>query len=176
MGSAATPQGTTPPWTGPVAPPWGVLSLLPAQFRNWYKNYYAYATSMLPLASLGNQTNNIAIQNDSYFVMLSATMVETASDDSLLLTYRPITVQIFDSSASANLFTQPIMSDEFFGDAQQPGFLAYPYIFTPGGNIAVTLVNLEPQARNVRLTLHGFKANPRLTMDAVYGQVDNRNF
>lgn len=168
------PVQPTPPWTGPVAPPWGVLSLLPPQFGPWYKNYYAYPTSYLTLGASATTTNNIAIQNDAYFVLLSATMVETSSTDSTLLTYRPVTVQIFDSSSSANVFAQPIMCDEFFGDAQQPGFLAYPYIFLPGGNIAITLVNLEATARNVRLTLHGFKANPRLKMSDVYSQAGAR--
>ena len=158
------------PWNGPIAPPWGVLSLLPPQFADWYKNYYAYATSFIPLALSASATNNIAIQNDAYFILLAATMVETDTGNTTLLTYRPLTVQIFDSSASSNLFTQPVMADEFFGDAQQPGFLAYPYIFQPGGNIAVTLVNLEAVNRNVRLTLHGFKANPKLSMAAVYGE------
>ncbi len=40
----------------------------------------------------------------------------------------------------------------------------------PGGNIAITLVDLSAVARNVRLTLHGFKANPRLQNADVYTQ------
>jgi hypothetical protein len=172
MSSPVTP--TRPAWAGPTAPPWSVLALLPDAFADWYKNYYAYATSYLTLALSAAQTNNIAIQNDAYFVLLAATMVETAVGDLTLFTYRPITVQIFDSSAGANMFSQPIMADEFFGDAQQPGFLAFPYIFQPGGNIAITLTNLEATARNVRVTLHGFKCNPRLRENDVYATPSNR--
>jgi hypothetical protein len=163
-----------PPYANPTAPPWSVLALLPRAFWPWMKNYYGYATSYLTLASAGTSTNNIQIQTDAFFVMLAATMVEGSSNDLTLLTYRPITINIYDTSAGSFFHSQPIMADEFFGDAQQPGLLAFPYVVKPGGTLQVTLVNLESVARNVRLTFHGFKANPNLIQDEEYASVGRR--
>jgi hypothetical protein len=163
-----------PPYVTPTAPPWSVLALLPRAFWPWMKNYYAYATSFLTLGSSGTATNNIQIQSDAFFVLLMATMVESSSDNLTLLTYRPITAQIFDTSAGMNMFSQAIMADEFFGDAMQPGLIAFPYIFKPGGTLQLTLVNLEAVARNVRVTFHGFKANPNLIQDEEYANVGRR--
>lgn len=154
-----------PPWVTPTAPPWSVLALLPRPFWPWIKNYYAYATSFVPLALSASATNNIPIQTDAFFVMLAATMVATSTDNLTLLAYRPATVQIYDGSAGSFLFSQAIGADEFFGDAQQPGLVAFPYVFKPGGNIQVTVNNLEATARNYRLTFHGFKAVPGSDQD-----------
>jgi hypothetical protein len=159
-GLSAGGSGSGPGWAGPTAPPWSVLALLPEPFRPWIKNYFAYATSYLTLASAGTATNTIAIQSDAYFVATSATMIVSDSTNATAYIYRPITVQIYDTSAGMNLFTQAIGCDEFFGDATQPGNLAFPYIFRPGGAIQVTLANLISVALNVRCTLHGFKAIP----------------
>jgi hypothetical protein len=167
MGSssrAGAGQGA-PGWATPNAPPWSVLALLPRAFWPWIKNYYGYATSFLTLPLSAAATNNIAIQNDSFFVMLAATCVCASSNDLTLFAYRPATLQIFDGNSGSNFFSQAIGADEFLGDAAQPGLLAFPYVVSPGGSIQVTLTNLEPTARNYRVTFHGFKAKPNSNED-----------
>ena len=158
---------TAPGYVQPTAPPWSVLALLPRPFWPWLKNYYAYASSILPLAAAGVSVASTQIQTDAWFVLLSATMtMRDTATNTVLFPSRNATVQIFDSSAGMNLFSQAVDADEFFGDAAQPGYLAYPYIFKPGGNIQTTVTNLDgTNARNLRFTYHGFKANPNVLED-----------
>lgn len=165
MSSSARPN-PAPPYVTPTAPPWSVLALLPRPFWPWLKNYFGYATSLLTLGASSASTASIQIQGDAWFVALAATMYEyDTSASPVLLPSRPITVQIYDTASGSNWFSQAIAADEFFGDAMQPGLLAFPYICKPNTQLQVTLTNLEAVARNVRLTFHGFKANPRMTED-----------
>lgn len=149
-----------PPYVTPTAPPWSVLALLPRAFWPWIKNYYGYAAAFRPLVASLAASQNIAIQNDAFFIVLAATCIATTTDDLTRLGFAPSTVQINDGNSGANFFNQAIGTDEFFGDAAQPGLIAFPYVVSPGGNIQVTLTNLEATNRNYRVTLHGFKAKP----------------
>lgn len=166
MGTSAQPR-PAPGYVQPTAPPWSVLALLPRPFWPWLKNYFAYAASELPLAASETATLSTQISTDAWFVMLACTMVMLDTNNTTLIASRPCTVQIYDTSAGMNLFSQAIHADEFFGDAGAPGYMAFPYIWKPGGTIQTTLVSLDTvNGRNVRLTYHGFKANPNLREDA----------
>lgn len=158
--------GRDPAYVQPTAPPWSVLALLPRPFWPWLKNYKGYSNSQVPLAASGVSTVNIQIDTDAWFVMLACTCIFTDTNNTTRVAFAPATVQIYDTSAGMNLFAQAVMVDEIFGDAQNPGYMAFPYIWKPGGTIQTTFTNLDTtNARNVRFTYHGFKANPQLAED-----------
>ena len=113
MGTSAQPR-PAPGYVQPTAPPWSVLALLPRPFWPWLKNYFAYAASELPLAASETATLSTQISTDAWFVMLACTMVMLDTNNTTLIASRPCTVQIYDTSAGMNLFSQAIHADEFF--------------------------------------------------------------
>ena len=147
-----------------ILPPAGALGWLPPMFWGQIRNYYAYVTEFLPLTASATATNVITIQSDSYFVIMYATITETTSNNLTLLPFNPLLVNLTDSSSGAAFFSLPIHSNNVFGDAQNAGIFAIPYIMRPGSSISVQLTNLEAVDRNVRIAFHGFKSVPSSDM------------
>lgn len=131
----------------------------PKQARGQALDYFAYGTDFTPSIGAGaTVTNPINIQNDSAFVILSATMIETSTDNLTFLTQRPLLVNLFDSGAGRNLSSTPIHADNWFGTAELPKYWDIPKILGPNTTFAVTVQNLDPvNARIVRVAFHGFK-------------------
>lgn len=125
--------------------------------QNLAYDYFGYGCDFVPLAAADTDSQQISINNDSAFLCLSMTLVETSEDDLTELTYRPLLTQIADAGAGRNWFNQPMAVDNIFGTAQNPKYLDVPKLTLPNSILTVQMFNLENVARNVRVTLHGFK-------------------
>lgn len=124
-------------------------------------DYFAYGTDFVGATQIGagaTVTNPINIQNDSAFCILSAVLVETATDNLTFLAQRPLMVNLQDSGSGRNLSSTPVHADNWFGTAELPKYWDVPKILGPNSTFNVTVQNLDPvNARIVRVTFHGFK-------------------
>lgn len=120
-------------------------------------DFFTYGTDFTPLALSATTTRSIQINSDSAFMILSATLVETATDDTTFLANRPLLVTLTTGGAGLSLSNTPIHADNWFGTAQEPKYWDVPKVLLPNTTFNVTLQNLEATARNVRVAFHGFK-------------------
>lgn len=120
-------------------------------------DYFAYGTDFEPLGVSATTTRAIQINSDSAFLILSATMVETATDNTTFLANRPLLVSLQTGGAALALSNTPIHADNWFGTAEEPKYWDVPKVLLPNTTFNITLQNLEATARNVRIAFHGFK-------------------
>ena len=148
----------------PAAPPGptllGVLSLLPPPYRWTRKNFFGYVTEFLTLAASGTAQNVIGIAGDSDFIITFATCIVTDSTNLVQLPFIPQLVQLTDQAAGMAFFLLPEHANNVYGDAQNPGIFASPYVMRQATSLAVQHQNLEATARNVRCAFNGFKSYP----------------
>lgn len=120
-------------------------------------DYFAYGADFLPLTASRSATQAIQINSDSAFMVLCATLVETATDNTTFFANRPLTAVLNTGGAALNLSNIPIHVDNWFGTAEEPKYWDVPKILLPNTTFNVTLTNLEAVDRNVRVAFHGFK-------------------
>lgn len=120
-------------------------------------DYFVYGTDFTPLVASVSTPNQIAINADSAFVILSATAVETDTGNTVFLANRPLLVSLSDSGSGRFLSNTPIHMDNWFGTAQEPKYWDVPKIIAPNATFTVTVQNLEATNRNVRIAFHGIK-------------------
>lgn len=129
----------------------------PQEARNLALDFFSYGANFAPLGASATATQAIQINSDSAFMILSATMVETATDDTTFLANRPLLVTLTTGGAALSLSNTPIHADNWFGTAQEPNYWDVPKVLLPNTTFNVQLQNLEATARNVRVAFHGFK-------------------
>jgi len=120
-------------------------------------DYFVYGADFTPLALSATATVGIQINSDSAFLILSATMVETDTGNTVFFANRPLLVNLSTGGASLNLSNTPIHADNWFGSAEEPKYWDVPKTLLPNTTLNVQLQNLEAVARNVRVAFHGFK-------------------
>lgn len=130
---------------------------LPKHLWNRIKDPFAYGVDFLPLAASATAALNIAIQNDSDFVIVAGVAVVTEVDNTTNLALPPFLVQITDQGAGRNYANTPVHFNNWFGTAQLPKYWDIPKVVAAGGTLTVQLQNLIATARNARITFHGFK-------------------
>lgn len=118
---------------------------------------FTYSANFLPLGASASLNQQINISGDSAFVILSAVMVETATDNTTFLPQRPLLVSLLDSGSGRQFSNNAIPADGWFGDAYLPGVWPIPKILAPNATLTVGLQNLEATARNVYAIFIGFK-------------------
>lgn len=123
-------------------------------------DYFVYGTDFTPLALSATTSNNIAINGDADFCILSAVLVETATDNTTFLAASPLLFMLTDTGSGRDLANTPIHADNWFGTAQEPKYWDVPKILRRNSAFRVTAQNLEATARNVRVAFHGFKIFP----------------
>lgn len=134
--------------------------LLPPQVRKRAKDFFGYGTDFTPLAAAGTLSQDIAIQNDSDFLLVTASAIVT---DVLNTTFTatnaaPFLVQISDSGSGRNLFNRAVHFSAVFGDAQLPAWFPFPKLLDRASTLRVTLQNLDgANAFNVRVLFEGIK-------------------
>ncbi len=150
--------------SGMPAPPGptllGVLSLLPPQYRWTRKRYFGYGTNFLSLTASLTLQNVIAIAGDSDFIITFAEAIVTDTTDLINLPFIPQLVQLTDQAAGLAFFLIPLHANTVYGDAQNPGIFASPYVMRQATSLAVQHQNLEATNRNVRVAFNGFKSWP----------------
>ncbi len=129
----------------------------PPEARNLALDYFVYGCNFEPLNISATQTVAIQINSDSAFLVLSATLVETATDNTTFLANRPILASLTTGGAALSLSNTAVHVDNWFGTAQEPKYWDVPKILLPNTTFNVQLQNLEATARNVRVAFHGFK-------------------
>ena len=125
--------------------------------RDLALDYFAYGTDFTPLALSATTTNAIAINSDSAFFILAATLVETFTDNTTFMAQRPLLCQLAEAGGARNFFNTPLHVDNVFGTAELPMVWPLPKLLLPNSTFNVQLQNLEAVARNVRVAFHGFK-------------------
>ncbi len=129
----------------------------PKGARNLAIDYFVYGTDFVPLGASADVTNNINIQGDSAFCILSAVLVETDTTNLIFLAQAPVQAALSDTGSGRQLSNQLIHCSNWFGTAQEPKYWDVPKILAPNATFSVRLVNLEATARNLRVAFHGFK-------------------
>lgn len=129
----------------------------PPEARDLALDYFAYGTDFEPLEANATTTRAIQINSDSAFLVLSATMVETDTANTVFFPNRPLLVNLSTGGAALNLSNTPIHADNWFGTAEEPKYWDVPKILLPNTTFNVQLQNLEAVDRNVRVAFHGFK-------------------
>jgi hypothetical protein len=123
-------------------------------------DFFAYGVSFTGtnvLTASQTITLPININSDSAFLILSAAMVETATDNTTFLTQFPILVQLNEGGGARNLFNAPQHANNVFGTGEQPKYWDVPKLLLPNSTFNVQLQNLEAVNRNVHVTFSGFK-------------------
>lgn len=170
LASAAFPQspvqGIVMPPQAPRIPAQALIDAIrggsypfwfPPEARHLALDYFVYGTDFDELGASATTTRAIQINSDSAFLILSATMVETDTADTIFLANRPILVTLQTGGAALSLSNTPIHADNWFGTAEEPKYWDMPKILLPNTTFNVTLQNLEATARVVRVAFHGFK-------------------
>lgn len=150
-----------------------IRAMLPEGMRNTPQGkprameYFAYGGELLPLAAGARNTQNVSIQNDADFVVVSAVArVSDPADETTVFPDPAVTVEIRDTSSGANWQNQPTPFGGVFsvtgtaagGAAGLAGTYPFFRVVKAGGSIASTFANLlGAQALNVRYAFRGFK-------------------
>lgn len=132
----------------------------PAGARNKAIDAFAYGTEFLPLVASATTANQIAINADSAFLIVSACLVETDTTDLSFLAQHPLLFQLSDTGSGRYLSNIAIHADNYFGTAERPFIwteYGCPKILAPNSTFSVQAQNLEATNRNVRVAFHGIK-------------------
>lgn len=123
-------------------------------------DYFVYGTDFTPLTASATTRNNITINGDADFFILSAVIVESYTNNTTFLPNVPLLFTLTDQSSGRELSNQPIHADNWFGTAQEPKYWDVPKVLRRNSTFAVQAQNLEAVDRNVRVAFHGFKVFP----------------
>lgn len=130
------------------------------------RDYFQYAIDFGTIAAAATANGNIQIQADSDFMWLMGTYwaaipggagLDQTADTQVI---PPITIQITDSGAGRQLFSQaiPVDAASFSRSSSLPYPLNPPRVFKARSNIAFVANNLAPAtAYRLVLVLHGQK-------------------
>lgn len=129
----------------------------PPEAKGLDMDYFAYGADWEPLNASATTSRTIQINQDSAFMILSATLVETDTNNTTFLANRPLLATIGTGGAALDLANTAIHVDNWFGTAEEPKYWDVPKLLLPGTAFKVGLQNLEAVNRNVRVAFHGFK-------------------
>lgn len=119
---------------------------------------FTYVAEFLPLASLAQVNFDNNIQNDSDFLLVSVSAVVTDATGQAIVAFFPATISWLDQGAGRQLQSRPEHVSNVFGTAQLPYYLPVPKLIDRGSTFTTQLTSLDTaNARNVRISYHGFK-------------------
>lgn len=120
-------------------------------------DYQVYGTDFLPLVAGLTTQNPINISGTAAFCVLSAVLIETATDNTSFLALSPLLFRLRDTGSNRELSNIAIHAVNWFGTAAQPKYWDVPKIIAPNSTFIVEAQNLELATnRNVRVAFHGF--------------------
>ena len=120
-------------------------------------DYFVYSATFAPIALSATEQRQVNINGDSAFCILSAVLVESATDNTTFLAVAPLLVRLTDEGSGRNLSDNAIHASNWFGTAEQPKYWDIPKILAPNSTLTIEAQNLEAVARNARFAFHGFK-------------------
>jgi hypothetical protein len=147
---------TSPAITPALNPFFG---LLPQELWDKAKDFFIYGADWTSLDASETETQDIAIESDSDFLIVAGNAVAYASaSPETVIDDRPFTVQIYDNGSGRRAMNRPIHIDNFFGDGKLPGYWPFPKLIPRASTLSTTLTNLDTaNAYVVKIGYMGFK-------------------
>lgn len=145
---------------GTFLPPGGMYAaLMPNWVRERAKDFFVYSGDFLPLAAGATASVDIAIQNDSDFLVVAGVgNVTTDAAPPVDVPVPQLTVRLLDSGSGRQLQNRVQHWANLFGTAQLPGYWPYPKYVDRASVVNIQVTNLDAAAAfNVRASLWGFK-------------------
>lgn len=134
------------------------LDFLPPGLADRARDFFTYAADWLPLATGTTRTENIAIADDSDFLIVGAVLTaRTDATPPVVVPQPALLVQIEDSASNRNLQNRALDAENIYGTARLPGYFPYPKLIGAGSVIATTLTNNQGADLQVRVAYQGFK-------------------
>jgi hypothetical protein len=151
----------SPPSTVVVRVPHPIIGELPPGLRRRLKDKFAYGADFLPLAAGLTATQQVNIEADSDFAIVSAQAIVTSDDNLTLQTFSPFLVDFRDTGSGRTFFNAPRHFNTIFGTAEAPAYwwrMGYLKRLRASSTLSVTIQNLNAATDfNIRITLDGFK-------------------
>lgn len=137
---------------------------LPPGLRDKARDAFFYAGDLLPLGVGASFTDNIAIQDDSHFLVAGAVCtVRTNAAPPVIVPQPALTVTIEDTGSGRNLQNRALDIENVFGTAQLPNIWPYPKLIRRASSIATTFANNTGIAVQIRYLYIGFKVFPGIS-------------
>lgn len=136
----------------------GLLSLLPPQFRYTYKYFGGYPVAFQPLAASAAQNAEFTVDKNTDFIITFAncTTLNTANDT--MQAFAPVLVNFRDSASTSTLFQSATHAENVYGSAAQPGIFPAPYVVQATVTLTVQHQNQIATALNQFVVFGGFKS------------------
>lgn len=151
----------------PSLSPYMPVQYIPERLRGFDMQYFAYSIVYKAgsaqsggsnlLASAQKQAASVNVQADAFFLTIALAGVSAAVDDSTVDATPRVLIQLQDSGSGQAVSDQLLDWNTTVGTAANPFFLPYPRIFAPNATITTYATNLIATAKNIYLTLQGFK-------------------
>lgn len=119
-------------------------------------DYNVYGTDFLPLLASTTTQNPINISGTAAFCILSGTLIESDTGNTVFLAIAPLLFRLRDTGSNRELSNIAIHASNWFGTAEQPKYWDVPKIIAPNSTFIVEAQNLEAVNRNIRVAFHGF--------------------
>lgn len=133
------------------------LGMLPSEWQRKAKQKFSHALLFQPVPASGTLAQAFTADTDSWFVGLGAVATSRDTGTNLIVADRPFTVVMESTSGGRNFQSQAEDFDNFFGTAQLPNVWGAPLFVKPAATIQFTLTNLIATARDIRISIFGFK-------------------
>ena len=155
-GSSRRASMTSPAITPALNPFFG---LLPQELWDKAKDFFIYAADWLPLSASETETQDIAIESDSDFLIVAGNIAAyEASTPETVIDDRPFTATIFDNGSGRRAMNRPVHVDNFYGDGRLPGYWPFPKLIPRASTLSTTLTNLDTATDYiVKVAYMGFK-------------------
>ncbi len=133
------------------------LGMLPSEWRRLAKQKFDHALLWEPLPASSTESRSFTSDTDSWFVALGATATMRDTGTQASIADRPISAEVKSTSGGRDFQSAPEDFDNIFGTAQLPAIWGSPLFVKPAATIQITLTNLVATARDVRISILGFK-------------------
>lgn len=133
------------------------LGMLPSEWARKAKQKFSQSLFYNPLPAGGTLAQSFTADKDSWFVALGANATSRNTATFASVADRPFTVVMESSSGGRNFQSAAEDFDNVFGTAQLPAVWGAPLFVKPASTITITLTDLAGTARDVRISVFGFK-------------------
>ncbi len=141
------------------------LGLLPKSLWNRQKDFFVYGSEFLPIAASQTASQEITIQADSDFIVMSGVAVVTdVSDATVGSTVNafdkfnpPFLATITDTGSGRAFMDSGVPFRNLYGPGELPAIWPFPKMIRASSVLSTRLENLTATAFNVRLSYFGIK-------------------
>lgn len=151
-------QRGTQPLADEGASFFGLLSLLPPQFRMTYKYFGGYPVSFLPLAASATQNADFTVDKSTDFIITFANCTTLDSSYASAFAINPVLVNFRDSASTSTLFQTATHAENVYGNGQNPGIFPAPYVAQAQVTITTQHQNQIATALYQYVVFNGFKS------------------